>query len=175
MTVEYRPWPRDPRYLVGADGSIIGLAGRPLKLTPNSRWGYLQFARRDLATGVEHKYRAHCVVCETFHGERPQGSQAAHRNGIKTDNRADNLRWATQAENEADKILHGTSDRSGLALGRGLRGSDNGAARLDEATVRLLRQARKEGATFDQLAARFHISRSTAHLVTSGKRWAHVT
>jgi hypothetical protein len=33
----------------------------------------------------------------------------AHKNGVRTDNRAENLYWATPAENQFDQVKHGTA------------------------------------------------------------------
>ena len=53
----------------------------------------------------------HFVVCETFHGPRPPGHQAAHGNGAPADCRAENLSWKTPHGNQADRLQHGTLGR----------------------------------------------------------------
>lgn len=52
--------------------------------------------------------RVHRLILETFVGECPKGMEACHNNGIRNDNRLENLRWDTVKNNEADKRLHGT-------------------------------------------------------------------
>src|SRR5262245_23621213 len=49
----------------------------------------------------------HRLVLNTFMGPCPEGHQAAHWNGDRADNRLANLRWATAAENAADRERHG--------------------------------------------------------------------
>lgn len=45
----------------------------------------------------------HRLVCEAWHGPAPtEKHQAAHYDCDPTNNRPENLRWATQAENLAD-------------------------------------------------------------------------
>lgn len=53
--------------------------------------------------------RTNIIVCEVFHGEKPfPEAQAAHLNGIRSDNRAENLKWCSPSENALHKQLHGT-------------------------------------------------------------------
>jgi hypothetical protein len=55
-----------------------------------------------------YAHMVHVLVCEAFHGPRPEGMQVRHLNGNETDNRASNLAWGTRSENEIDKVHHGT-------------------------------------------------------------------
>lgn len=94
------------RYAVTADGRIFKIReGQPPKekrLTPNSA-GYLGTSLNG------RRYLVHRLVCEAFHGPAPEATMdVAHNNGNRTDNRAENLRWATRAENIADQRKHGT-------------------------------------------------------------------
>lgn len=61
--------------------------------------GYLGFAKQS---------RLHTAVLEAFVGPCPEGHEAAHFDGDKHNNALSNLRWATHAENIADKVRHGT-------------------------------------------------------------------
>ena len=50
----------------------------------------------------------HSLVCEAFHGNRPEGKEVRHLDGNKLNNHKDNLSWGTRKENVADSIAHGT-------------------------------------------------------------------
>lgn len=50
----------------------------------------------------------HRVIAELFLGG-PEKETVNHKNGIKTDNRAENLEWATQRENNAHAVKTGLS------------------------------------------------------------------
>lgn len=57
----------------------------------------------------------HVLVCEAFHGARPEKHDVAHADGTRTNNHKDNLRWATRLENIQDAQAHGTMGRGDLA------------------------------------------------------------
>lgn len=105
-TVEYRQSPSFPDLLIGSDGSIVTSKGVTLLQQPNGRQGYLGICRR--VNGLPRRFQSHLLVCEAFHGERPEGLVARHLNGQNTDNRASNLTWGTYAQNAEDSRLHGT-------------------------------------------------------------------
>ena len=50
----------------------------------------------------------HILVLESFVCPRPEGMQCCHTNGKASDNRLENLRWDTPANNVADRKKHGT-------------------------------------------------------------------
>lgn len=61
------------------------------------------------ADGVSTTRQVHVAVAAAFIGPRPEGMQVAHGDGDPSNNRAENLRYATPSENEADKLRHGTN------------------------------------------------------------------
>ncbi len=58
--------------------------------------------------GKKAVVRVHQLVCEAFHGKMPPDRRTVnHRNGIKMDNRAENLEWVSQGENNAHAYAAG--------------------------------------------------------------------
>lgn len=158
------PWPRNPRYLVHDDGTIVGPAGHPLTPLVRPDNGYLQV----VIWGADRKqssHRVHVIVCETFHGPRPAGMQAAHRNGVPADCRASNLRWATPTSNGADRARHGTA----------LVGERNHRHKLTEDDVRAIRAAYAGGEQQRSIAARYGITHPNVGYIVRRETWRHVT
>jgi hypothetical protein len=96
-----------PNYLVSSNGEIISLKFGRWKLrsqTLNSS-GYPSITLYDEQNGKK-TFKVHHLVCEAFLGPRPEGLVVNHKNGIKTDNRIENLEYCSVAENvhHADKM-----------------------------------------------------------------------
>ena len=114
---EWRSVVSFPNYAVSSDGQVKrvfrgggygeGARTRMRDLRPeHDKDGYL---RVGLCNGLTHRhYHIHTLVLTAFIGPRPQGMEAAHRNGLPTDNRVENLMWTTHKQNCAHKVLHGT-------------------------------------------------------------------
>lgn len=107
---------------------------------------------------------AHRMVCEKVHGVPPTSKhEAAHSCGDSLCVNHRHLRWATHAENEADKEIHGTNNR----------GKPGESRKLSEKAVLEIFSLRGEVGQ-REIAARFGVSRSTVGSIHSKKRWVRV-
>lgn len=104
------------------------------------------------------------IVCVKLKGPAPTSDhEAAHscgRGHLGCVN-GNHLRWATHAENEADKITHGTSNR----------GARHGMAKLTEPEIKIIRAIK---APSRQIAAMFGVSQTTISKIKRGEGWSHV-
>ncbi|WP_182442185.1 HNH endonuclease [Cereibacter sphaeroides] len=122
--------------------------------------GYLMV--RAMRNGVRTNGLAHRLVWQHAHGDIPDGMQINHRNGIKDDNRPENLELASATDQA--KHAHG----SGLIDQTGQR---NPSAKLSDRQVAQIRNAYQQGGyTMEQLGQRFGVSFQAISKIVRGKR-----
>lgn len=73
------------------------------------RPGRMPSGHVSVALGRHNSMCVHTLVLLAFVGPPPPHYECLHGNGIPNDNRLENLRWGTRAENIIDKTKHGLS------------------------------------------------------------------
>jgi hypothetical protein len=162
---EWRTVPGHEKYRVSNLGRVMGPICE-LKQRPNPE-GYLTVCIS--AKPKKKMPSVHSLVLSAFVGPRPAGAHGCHVNGVRTDNRAENLKWATQSENEWDKLTHRTMAAC----------ETHGMSKLTSDQVREIRGAYESanGATHwgaSEFAKRFGVQRNTISLAARGIRWGHL-
>jgi hypothetical protein len=104
--------------------------------------------------------KVHRVVCEAFHGPPPSVlHQVAHYDGDRTNNRAENLRWAMPKENASDDLRNGNRPA----------GEKHPLARLKEGDIIAIRNEHRE--FIDALASFYDVQRGTILSIISNRTW----
>jgi len=129
-------------------------------------YGYLICSIKSNSTGRSYPPKVHRLVALAFHGPPPVGKyMATHINGVKTDNRAANIRWASRSTNYADSVRHGTA----------ASGERSGRAKLTEEQVRQIRDRYAAGGvTFRSLAHEFGVAHGTMVALVHRRSWKHI-
>jgi hypothetical protein len=104
-------------------------------------------------------------MCRLAHGEPPTPkSEAAHSCGTRICVNPLHIRWASPAENAADKLRHGTDGR----------GERNVRAKLKEGQVVAVRRRVASGENHQAIANDLGVNRSTVSMVGRGDTWKHI-
>lgn len=114
--------------------------------------------------GKMSRHSVHRLVAYAFIGTPPTVShEVAHNDGRRANNNLRNLRWATRAENHADKKEHGTDQV----------GARNGNSKLSESQVR---EILKHPVTTNksELARKFGVSQVTISRILNREIWKHI-
>ena len=117
--------------------------------------------KKVLLRNPDKQHLVHRLVLEAFVGPRPDNCEARHLDGDPSNNRLDNLAWGTKAENEADKVKHGTL----------LCGTANPASKLTEVDVLYIRASNERQV---DLAKIYGVSQAVISAVRLRKIWKHV-
>lgn len=105
----------------------------------------------------------HLLIAEVFHPNPENKPQVNHKNGIKTDNRADNLERATRSENQIHSYAIGLATHVG---------ESNTQSKLTEAqALEILRSSSRNS----DLARYFGVSPSTICDIQRRRSWSHLT
>lgn len=108
--------------------------------------------------------RVHMLVAAAFIAPHPgNGMLVLHRNGVRDDNRSDNLYYGTAKDNSDDAVRHGTK----------IRGEKQWFSKLTESDVRAIR-ANADGISQYKLAQRYGVKRTHIQRVLNRTSWAHV-
>lgn len=170
---EWRPIPGwEGRYEVSDLGRVRSLMShhrRPYP-TPRIKAQMLigdrlkSYAVRMTQPGQNRLLTVHRLVLLAFVGPAPTPlHEGAHRNGDHLDNRLVNLSWLTKAENEADRVTHGTV----------LKGERHPMAKLTAAQVEEMRAYRAAtGDSYAKIGLRFGVNADTAHRAITGRTWS---
>lgn len=89
-------------------GRIVDLTSEELvEFTAEVEGGHFRYNRRTFQsdTGVSESFRPHQIIMRTFGEPKPYDDAIIlHYNDDDADNRIENLRWGSQAENAADRV-----------------------------------------------------------------------
>lgn len=137
------------------------IRGRPLRVQ-RDRAGYCYV---QLNHGGEYRTAfVHRLVAATFIGQATEGMQVNHRNGVKADNRVENLEYATASQNSLHRCR---------VLGHG-RGDTNGKRKLRSGLIPAIRIMARDGDRLCDVARLLGVSRAAIANVVSGRTWAHI-
>ena len=116
--------------------------------------------------GIYGTHYVHRLVCFAWHGEpEAPNMDAAHKDGVRTNNVETNLKWKTRTENFEDQLIHGTR----------LLGEKHNGAVLTEEEVRKIRLIHASGEMgYELLARNFGVHTQTIASIIKRRTWQHI-
>jgi NUMOD4 motif. len=124
---------------------------------PVKRGQYLAIALSK--NGHKKTFNIHALVMTCFIGERQKGKEVCHNNGNPHDNRLENLRYGTKAENKQDMRLHGTYQE----------GEKHGCAKIKDCEAKEIIRLFKLGIKSIILAKMFRVKYRTIWTIVTGR------
>lgn len=108
----------------------------------------------------------HRVICETFLGDIPEGYTVNHKDGIKINNKLENLEIVPHREN----VIH--SYRMGLK--KGARGEKAANAKIDTETAKKIFSLIKSGKRNIEIAKELNLTHKYISKFRCGTTWSHL-
>jgi DNA-binding XRE family transcriptional regulator len=134
-------------------------------MKPGDRRGYVKYSLT--VDAVPADVSGHRLVWETFNGPIPAGLQINHKNGVKNDNRLENLEVCTQSENLRHR--HRTLGVQGTK--NPVYGERNGKSKLRREDIEKIRALRVEGWSQQKIADQIGIHQTMISAILRGRYW----
>lgn len=150
-------------YCVTNDGRVYSRKTNKWLKPATTPAGYLVYGLQN--GGACRVHFAHRLVAAAFISAKPNKHVINHKNGIKTDNRVENLEWVTSAAN--NKHAYDTG------LKKAPRGIEHKSAKLNDELVREIRA--QAHLPKKPLARKYGINIKTMYQIIQNKTWRHVT
>lgn len=145
------------------------------------RWGYMKKTYPEfifinvlsnknnyLRVRINNKLKSvHRLMAESFIPNATNKPQVNHINGIKTDNRIENLEWVTVSENAIHSI------KTGLQTHFHLTGENNPCSKLKKEDVIKIKKLLKSKTCY-RISKEMNIKYNTVYDIWKNKTWKHV-
>lgn len=139
----------------------------PMRVELKMKDGYLKISGGENSHSITAL--AHRLVWMYFYGRIPKGLEINHKNGIKNDNRPENLELVTPRGN-----MEHASEVLGKLKGRLIIGEMNPSGKLKNNDVVSIKKMLREGRKYSEIASMFGVSKSCIYQINRGKIWSHI-
>lgn len=117
--------------------------------------------------GVQTNFAVHRLVAQAFIDNPTSLPQVNHIDGVKTNNRVQNLEWCNAKHNTRHAHL--------IGLCKPASGENQGHSKLTTLQVLDALEMRRQGMTFAEIAKKVGCIASNVEMIVAGKTWRSVT
>ena len=165
-----------PKYLISNKGRIKILSTLEDKKVFVKDDGYIATT---LGNGKQNYRYVHRLVADAFVNNKHEKPQVNHINGVKGDNRAENLEWVTPAENIRHAIETGLlkykKKEKDIKNSKYSKGEDANGSLLNPEKVIKIRVLHETGEYKQvELAEMFGVNHRTINDVIKRRQWKHI-
>lgn len=153
--------PEYPKYYVDILGNVYGYKGILKPIQQNNGYTHITMYR----DSVPKQTSVHRLIATIFIPNPENKTQINHKNGIKNDNRVENLEWVTASENTLHALDNGLQNT---------RGRNHPMSKLTEDDILVIRDLKISGFRASEIAKMYTISNSNIHDIINGRIWSHV-
>lgn len=153
--------PNYPNYSITKTGKVFSHYMNKFKKLQTHKQGYLMVTLKNKTT--RKTFSVHRLVLLTYLGK--SNLDVNHINGIKNDNRLENLEYTTASDN----LKH--AYRLGLIC---LKGENHHLSKLTEDQVKEIKLLLSLGVKNRELAIKYNVSDSTICNIKYSRKWTHI-
>lgn len=172
FSARWKELDRFPGYSVSSDGYVANSNGMEITahaVAASGRRQYRYVTLYSAEKGKRSNYVVARLVLEAFVGPAPSRRHVVCRaNGISTDDRLENLKWALMSEVQAHTISTVYGQKANTVFRRG-------KTTIPEKTIRAIcKDLLADKLSYSKIAEKRKVSKSTVTQIANGKRWRDV-
>lgn len=150
-------------YMVSRCGLFLSVKRSKYKILNSSLNGNGYNVVHLFKNGKRNVFQAHRIVAAVFLGNPENKPEVNHINGVKSDNRANNLEWVTRSENRRHAFMIGLQSNCK---------ENNPRAKITSMDADSIRKMYSSGKfTQKQIGEFFGITQMTVSAITTKKNW----
>lgn len=141
--------------------------GRVLKpLADKLGYHYFQLSDKD---GNIKNHKLHRLLCTMFIPNPNSYPEVNHKNGVKHDNRLENLEWCTHQQN-----MKHAYDNGLIPEPITIKGEKSNFAKLSDSQAREIKERLKKGEHPSDIAIDYPVGASAIKEIRAGRSWGHI-